>query len=165
MHFFVPVVSSLLVSLVAGQTTCAAKPVFDSCMATTMGYVSSCSNQDMGCLCRTWGDVLNCYLQCPEDIGYQTALASKTAYCNSASAYPSTTPAVSGSPTAAPPSGANNAVSSGSPSTTLSGPAATSRPTGTASSSAAPASTSGSSAERVVVGAGGLLMGLVAAVL
>jgi hypothetical protein len=65
MHLSVAPVA-LLLSVVAAQsyslpytpvTACAAKPVLESCLASTQAIVVSCASTDYGCLCQKWSDV------------------------------------------------------------------------------------------------------------
>ncbi|KAG9234376.1 hypothetical protein BJ875DRAFT_441327 [Amylocarpus encephaloides] len=140
------------------STACAAQNVFDVCVTTGQGYASSCSGQDWGCLCQKWTDILTCYLQCPSDAGQAAALSTKTTYCNNAVVYSSSI----SKPFSAPISASTGAASAatGANSATTSGGVKASGTSGAVASQ-----TSGSSAEKLVVGAGGLVMGLVAAVL
>ncbi|EPE34533.1 hypothetical protein GLAREA_10227 [Glarea lozoyensis ATCC 20868] len=155
--------TTLSAGALPSSTACAAKGVFDACLVTGNGYLASCSSQDWGCLCQKWDEILTCYLQCPNDPGQVGALSNKTTYCNQAAISPSSTSsAVSRAVSSDPVSSATQGVNGASP-TTTGGAAGT-----TASEAAvrtAQASATGSGADRVAVGLGAGLLGLVAAVL
>ncbi|RDL37901.1 uncharacterized protein BP5553_05334 [Venustampulla echinocandica] len=171
MQFLLPV--SLLVAVVAAQSTftaptsptstkCAAQGVLDQCITTNMGYVNSCATSDYSCLCQKWGDVLTCYLQCPNDPNFSGAQSSKATYCQNASVYASTTTSAAVSKAVSP-----TATSGGAANTDAGESGAVKTPSGTGSS-ASPSASGKSGADNLAIGAGSVMMGLaglVAAVL
>ncbi|KAF4624375.1 hypothetical protein G7Y89_g13794 [Cudoniella acicularis] len=150
---------SISAPAVPSSTSCAAQDILETCLSTGMGYVNACALADYGCLCEKWNDILTCYLQCPNDPTYASALATKNAECNANAENPSSTvtpisKSVAPLSTSTSPAGANAGA-------TTSGGAvrASSDATGTATA-AGSSTTAKSGAEGLALGAGSVLMGL-----
>ncbi|CAL3967619.1 unnamed protein product [Diplocarpon coronariae] len=165
----------LLASLAAAQTTtfsaspastnvCGAKPVLDQCLGSTQLIAAACAATDYNCLCQKWTDVVVCFNVCPDDTRLAGLQNTKDSYCAYAttstarvvsSAPPSPSTSTAATATAAPPSSATRTQStSGSALSVATG-------SRTTTASAASASETGKSgAGKVVLGAGGVLMGL-----
>ena len=110
--------------------------ILDACKATIQGQVNSCSQQDWGCLCEQYGNLITvsipslfgppyvalhltmtkCYNNCPGNLEVSSVQQQRDQYCNFASVYSSSTTkysAVSTSATATSTSSSDDVAQTG----------------------------------------------------
>jgi len=145
--------SSTTSSASTATSICADQPVLNQCILTEQARINSCAANDYSCLCQTYGNLLTCYNNCPNDPGLYSVQQEKTQQCDAAQSYGTTT-VITAKSTSSSSSMTSMFATSGFASAT---------PSDSASASAASATSTGGAVALTVEGASGLLAVVAAA--
>ncbi|OIW29165.1 hypothetical protein CONLIGDRAFT_409077 [Coniochaeta ligniaria NRRL 30616] len=149
----------LAAAVSAQSTACAADYIVEACLGTANGQLADCNNNDYGCQCAAYTNMLTCFNNCPNDTRIPTYQAQKTTYCGLASQYSSSTSSAFSAPETTTTSAAT---------TTTDATATDATSTSTTSTGSAASASKTNSAADLALNAGGILAavaGVVAAVL
>ncbi|KAH8902378.1 hypothetical protein BR93DRAFT_264420 [Coniochaeta sp. PMI_546] len=75
----------LAAAVSAQSTACAADYIVEACLGTTNGQLAACSNNDYGCQCTAYTNILTCFNNCPNDTRISTYQSQKQIFCAMAS--------------------------------------------------------------------------------
>ncbi|KAK4042640.1 hypothetical protein C8A01DRAFT_33304 [Parachaetomium inaequale] len=155
---------AVLASSAMAQTTsaCGADYIVESCLHFETTKLNACANDDYGCRCAQWQNIITCYNNCPNDPRQPDAEGQRVLFCGLATQYPSNTPTLAPAASTSTP-----AQSTGNADVNQNNPTGTGSDSRTATT-AGTAATNANSAADLALNAGGVLAavaGVIAVVL